>query len=45
MGNLEKKIVVRHKAFSSEAEMQNYLRREAPFFISYSIACYEFIKC
>lgn len=42
IGNLEKKINVRHKSFSSEIEMQNYLRREVPFFISYSIAYYEF---
>lgn len=41
-GTLEQKIKVRHKSFSSERELQNHLRREAPFFISYSSAYYEF---
>ncbi|MEM4347589.1 MAG: DNA primase catalytic subunit PriS [Candidatus Altiarchaeota archaeon] len=42
IGTLEKKIQIRHKSFSNEIELQNYLRREAPFFISYSSAYYEF---
>ncbi len=42
VGNLEKKIQIRHKSFSTETDMQNYLKHEAPFFISYSTACYEF---
>lgn len=42
MGTLEQKIKVRHKSFSSQEALQNYLRREAPFFISYSTAYYEF---
>lgn len=41
-GTLEQKIKVRHKSFSSEEELQNHLKREAPFFISYSSAYYEF---
>ena len=42
IGTLDKKIKARHKSFSTEIEMQNYLKREAPFFISYSAAYYEF---
>lgn len=41
-GTLEQKITVRHKSFSSEKDLQNHLKREAPFFISYSSAYYEF---
>lgn len=41
-GTLTEKIKVRHKSFKSERELQDYLRREAPFYISYSIAYYEF---
>ena len=42
MGTLDRKIAVRHKSFESENELNNYLRREAPYFISYSAAYYEF---
>ncbi len=41
-GTLDKKIKVRHKSFKSERDLQNYLRRDAPFYISYSTAYYEF---
>ena len=44
VGTLTDKIRVRHKSFESGHELQNYLRREAPFYISYSIAYYEFPK-
>jgi len=42
MGTLERKIAIRHKSFESENELNNYLKREAPYFISYSTAYYEF---
>jgi DNA primase small subunit len=42
IGTLEQKIKIRHKSFLTHEELQNYLRREAPFFISYSTAYYEF---
>jgi len=42
VGTLEDKIKSRHKAFSSVREFATYLRTEAPFFISYSAAYYEF---
>ncbi|HDI72792.1 MAG: DNA primase catalytic subunit PriS [Candidatus Altiarchaeales archaeon] len=42
VGTLKDKIKIRHKSFKSERELQNFLRREAPFFISYSAAYYEF---
>jgi len=41
-GTLERKIAVRHKSFESVNELNNYLKREAPYFISYSAAYYEF---
>jgi len=41
-GTVEEKIKQRHKVFNNERELQNFLRREAPFYISYSIAYYEF---
>ncbi|ODS42431.1 MAG: hypothetical protein MSIBF_03680 [Candidatus Altiarchaeales archaeon IMC4] len=41
-GTLEKKIAVRHISFKNEEEMRNYLKREAPYYISYSTAYYEF---
>lgn len=41
-GTLDRKIAVRHKSFVSGKELNNYLRREAPYFISYSTAYYEF---
>ena len=44
VGTLEKKIVSRHKQFKSEYELGNCLRLDAPFYISYSVAYYEFPK-
>jgi DNA primase small subunit len=41
-GTLETKIKVRHKSFSSQRDLNNYLKREVPFYISYSAAYYEF---
>ena len=41
-GTLSDKIKVRHKSFRGERDMQNFLRREAPFYVSYSVACYDF---
>ncbi len=38
----EKKIDFRHKSFSSEKELSDYLVREAPLFASYSCAYYEY---
>lgn len=35
-----KKINFRHRAFSSASQLQDYLRREVPFFVSYSAALY-----
>ncbi|MFH1789085.1 MAG: DNA primase catalytic subunit PriS, partial [Candidatus Altiarchaeota archaeon] len=42
VGTLEDKIKVRHKKFSSERELSNFLKRDAPSYISYSAALYEF---
>lgn len=42
VGTLDDKIRVRHKSFESQKELTNYLKREAPFFISYSAAYYEY---
>lgn len=43
IGTFDKpKIASRHKAFRSEAELNNYLKLEAPVYISYSAAYYEF---
>jgi DNA primase small subunit len=42
VGTLETKIKVRHKSFKTDRDLQNYLRREAPYYISYSSAYYEF---
>ncbi len=41
-GTLTDKIKVRHRSFKGERELQDYLRRESPFYISYSVAYYEF---
>jgi len=41
-GTLETKIKARHRAFRNSDELQNFLKREAPFYISYSSAYYEF---
>ena len=42
VGTLESKIKIRHKSFKTERELNNFLRRDSPFYISYSIAYYEF---
>jgi DNA primase small subunit len=42
VGTLTEKIKVRHKSFKSEKDLQNFLRREAPYYISYSVAFYDF---
>jgi DNA primase small subunit len=42
VGTLDDKIKFRHKSFESERELNQYLRTEAPFYISYSTAYYEF---
>ncbi|MBM3309254.1 MAG: DNA primase catalytic subunit PriS [Candidatus Altiarchaeales archaeon] len=41
-GTLEEKIKFRHRSFKNGRELQNYLQRETPFYISYSAAYYEF---
>jgi len=41
-GTLDAKIKVRHKSFKSAKELSGYLKREAPYFISYSAAYYRF---
>ncbi len=41
-GTLDSKIKVRHKSFRTGKELNNFLKREAPFYISYSAAYYEF---
>jgi len=41
-GTLDDKIKFRHKSFKTSRELQNYLQRETPFYISYSAAYYEF---
>ncbi len=38
----EKKIDFRHKAFSKPDDLQVFLKTEAPLFVSYSVARYEF---
>jgi len=42
IGNLEKKIAFRHRSFKSTNDLNKYLRLNAPFYISYSSAYYEF---
>lgn len=42
VGTLSDKIKIRHKSFKTEKELSNFLRREAPYYISYSTAYYEF---
>jgi len=44
VGTLEDKIKFRHKSFQSEKELSDYLKTEAPYYISYSAAYYEFPK-
>ncbi len=41
-GTLESKIKVRHKSFKTERELRGFLTREAPYYISYSSAFYQF---
>jgi len=41
IGDFGKKIVRRHMSFESYAELNSFLRREAPLFISYSAAYYK----
>jgi DNA primase small subunit len=41
-GTLDDKIKFRHKSFKSQRELQNYLQRETPYYVSYSAAYYEF---
>jgi len=42
MGNFEKKIEYRHRAFKNGRDLNLYLRTDAPLYISYSAAYYEF---
>lgn len=42
VGTLTEKIKTRHKSFKSERELQGFLKREAPYYISYSAAFYDF---
>jgi DNA primase small subunit len=42
IGSFGKKIVLRHLSFVSEQNLNNYLQRNAPLFISYSVAYYKF---
>ncbi len=42
VGTLEDKIKFRHKAFKSGKELGQFLRTEAPYYISYSAAYYEY---
>jgi len=42
VGTLENKIKFRHKSFSTERELNQYLKTEAPYYISYSAAYYEY---
>jgi DNA primase small subunit len=41
-GTLTDKIKVRHKSFRNEKDLHGFLRREAPYYISYSAAYYDF---
>jgi DNA primase small subunit len=42
IGDFGRKIVDRHLSFASAAELNSYLKKFAPFFISYSSALYKF---
>ncbi len=42
VGTLDDKIKFRHKSFSTDKKLNQYLRTEAPYYISYSAAYYEF---
>ncbi|MEM2974313.1 MAG: DNA primase catalytic subunit PriS [Candidatus Micrarchaeia archaeon] len=41
-GNWTKKIASRHFSFISDKELQSYLIRNSPFFVSYSVAVYKY---
>jgi len=41
-GSFDKKIESRHFSFSSEYELNSYLKRNAPIYISYSVAKYRY---
>jgi len=41
-GTRQDKIRYRHKSFSTQEKLNNFLRRETPFFVSYSTAYYEY---
>jgi DNA primase small subunit len=41
-GTFDKKIESRHFSFSSEYELNSYLKRNAPIYISYSVAKYRY---
>ncbi len=42
IGDYGKKITARHIAFNSPADFNSFLKKESPFYISYSTAFYEF---
>jgi DNA primase small subunit len=42
VGTFDDKIKFRHKSFATEKELNQYLKTEAPYYISYSAAYYEF---
>ena len=42
VGTLEDKIKFRHKSFTTDRELNQYLKTDAPYYISYSAAYYEF---
>ncbi len=42
VGTLEDKIKFRHKGFKTQRDLDQYLKTESPYYISYSIAYYEF---
>lgn len=41
-GTLTDKIKVRHKSFNTGRDLRLFLRRDAPFYISYSVAFYDY---
>lgn len=42
VGTLEDKIKSRHKSFKTDKDLQYYLQTEAPYYVSYSIAYYNY---
>ena len=42
VGSWDKKIEMRHLSFDSNEELNNYLKKDAPFYISFSAAYYEY---